>query len=338
MALEARDYRGFNYSGSWGTSGLDLWQHHDHGLMATEVARGKRYFPQWNVARWWLSYEAFQRDPGRFLANFDAGLGVFAQHGIEVMPVVFNRWRDPTCDFGGVSLEHIVPGYRHGNTPDMWTDPDPSRVDVPRVQMLFGRYLTRVVGAHVDDPRIVAWDICNEPFSGPYLKDDDSEVRAAEVRWLTWCHDVIRSLAPTQPLTISNLFTPISMRLTEAISDVISVHAYYRGDLTDRERTAAWEDRLDEAVSLAKDSGKDLVVTETIWGATDDAVRSALIEYTLGQLQARDIGFIVHALHHSLVADLHGPEYGPVGEPETMHFINPDGSLRRGHDAFNRFA
>jgi hypothetical protein len=96
------EIRGFNYDGSWGASGLDLWQHHDHGLMAVEVARGKRYFPGWNVARWWLSDEAFQRSPERFLANFEAGLQIFARRNILVMPLLFNRWRDPVCDFGPI--------------------------------------------------------------------------------------------------------------------------------------------------------------------------------------------------------------------------------------------
>ena len=64
--MKSKDVHGFNYDGSWGTSGLDLWQHHDHGKMAVEVARGKEYFPGWNVARWWLSHEAHQRDPLRF--------------------------------------------------------------------------------------------------------------------------------------------------------------------------------------------------------------------------------------------------------------------------------
>ena len=79
--------------------------------MAVEIARGKEYFPGWNVARWWLSHEAHQRDPQRFLANFEAGLGIFAEHGILVMPVLFNRWRDPVCDFGGVPLDHLIPHH-----------------------------------------------------------------------------------------------------------------------------------------------------------------------------------------------------------------------------------
>ena len=37
-------------------------------------------------------------------------------------------------------------------------------------------------------------------------------------------------------------------------------------------------------------------------------------------------------------ADLHRDEWGPVGRPEWLHFIEADGSLRAGHEAFNEFA
>jgi hypothetical protein len=61
------------------------------------------------------------------------------------------------------------------------------------------------------------------------------------------------------------------------------------------------------------------------------------IRYTLGELKKRSIGFIPHALPHSLVADLHLPQYGPVGPPGDLRFINADGSLRKGHELYNEF-
>ncbi len=45
----------------------------------------------------------------------------------------------------------------------------------------------------------------------------------------------------------------------------------------------------------------------------------------------------MHALQHSLVADLHYAAYGPVGSRRRLHFVNPDGSLRKGHEAFNEY-
>ncbi len=90
-------------------------------------------------------------------------------------------------------------------------------------------------------------------------------------------------------------------------------------------------------MALARRVGKEILASETVWGAIDDGKRVEILRYTLGELKKRGIGFIVHALYHSLVADLHYPEYGPVSVPGTLHFINADGSLRKGHEAFNEF-
>ncbi|MEZ0494522.1 hypothetical protein AB2L28_19975 [Kineococcus sp. TBRC 1896] len=340
--MQGRDVRGFNYDGSWGTSGLDLWQHHDHGRMAVEVARGKEYFPGWNVARWWLSHEAFQRDPERFLANFDAGLGLFAEHDILVVPVLFNRWRDAVCDFGGVPLDHIVPDLSSWSLgEDLFRDARAGD-GAAEVQVLFRRYLDAVVGDHTRDERIHSWDLCNEPLMGPYVEDPSSNIRSAELRWLTWCYEVCKDIGAQQPLTIGNYPNTTAIRLTEPMSDIISFHPYFMwngsGNQPHTKTEEGFEAFLDECVAIARDAGKDLVGNETVWGARDDAKHVDVMRYTLGQLVARDIGFTVHALHHSLVADLHRDEYGPVGRPEWLHFIEADGSLRAGHEAFNEFA
>jgi hypothetical protein len=42
------------------------------------------------------------------MANLEGGLGIFAQQEIHVIPVLFNRWRDPVCDFGGLALEDVI--------------------------------------------------------------------------------------------------------------------------------------------------------------------------------------------------------------------------------------
>jgi hypothetical protein len=95
---------------------------------------------------------------------------------------------------------------------------------------------------------------------------------------------------------------------------------------------------VDDCVAIAAGAGKELLASETVWGARDDAVHVDVMRFTLGELVRRDIGFIVHALSHSLVSDLHRDEYGPVGRPECLHFIEADGRLRAGHEAFNEFA
>ena len=336
-ALEA--IRDFNYSGSWRTSGLDLWQQHDHGRMAVEVDRGKRYFPGWNVARWWLSSDAFQRNPSRFLANFDAGLKIFSGHGIRVMPVLFNRWRDPTCDFDGVSIDHILMGFRDG----IVAGADAGKpLDDRGIKGLWGRYLEAVVGGHADDDRVIAWDLCNEPLGGSYDDDPDGPIPRAELRWLSWSWDVCKAVGARQPLMVGCHPSLTVIRLTEPLADFVSFHPYCIPGL-DAESLAhvgspaQFERFLDDVVAFAAASGKGLLASETVWGAVDDAERMSILRYTLGQLVDRNVGFGAHPLHHSLVADLHSVECGPVGFPGRLEFINADGSLRTGREAFNDF-
>jgi len=334
--MRCSEVRGFNYDGSWGTSALDLWQHHDHGTMAVEIARAKAYFPGWNTVRWWMSEGSYQRNPERFLANFQAGLTLFAEHGIAVVALLFNRWRNPTCDFGGVNLEHIVPGL--SPLPDdvfAYAEGDGPR-EPARIERLHQRYLEDVVGAHKDDPRICCWDLCNEPLHRPYLDDDDSPILAAELRWLTWLYRTCKRLGATQPLTVGNIPGLRVLELTEPISHILSTHPYFVWNSPGADK-AAYERSLDESVAFAARHGKELLSSETVWGAVDDAQRVEVLRYTLGELTKRDMGFLAHALQHSLVADLHYPEYGPVDTPGAMHFVNPDGSLRAGHEAFNEF-
>jgi Cellulase (glycosyl hydrolase family 5) len=334
---------GFNYDGSWGASGLDVWQHHDHGRMSVEVARGKRYFPEWNTARWWLSHEAFQLDPERFLANFDAGLALFDAHGIRVMPVLFNRWRDPTCDFGGVPLDHILPWA------SAWTRADDLFADAPGegrtlapVEEFFRRYVDDVVGSHADDDRIYAWDLCNEPLMGRYVEDPESPLRKAELTWLRWVADRTRGTGARQPLTVGNYASLTAVRLTEPFTDIISFHPYYMwsGDnpLSHMTTKEGFEHFVDAVTEFARDAGKGLIASETVWGARNHDIHVEVTKYTLGALADRGIGFTVHALHHSLIADLHRDAYGPVGRAEWMHFIEADGTLRPGHEVFNDFA
>jgi hypothetical protein len=56
----------------------------------------------------------------------------------------------------------------------------------------------------------------------------------------------------------------------------------------------------------------------------------------LGQYRAIRC-WLVYLLNHSLIADAHRPEFGPLSMPGNLAFIEADGSLRPGHDVFNEF-
>lgn len=339
--IQASDVRGFYYAGSWGTSGLDLWQHFDSGTMAVEIARGKNYFPGWNVARFYLTHEAFARDPDRFLANLEVAISIFDRNGIQVMPVLFNRWRDPVLDFGGVSLEHILPGINKCR-PEYFTSTDWSDDQDPAsIQRLFANYIKAVMERYADDERIYAWDICGEPLM--YVPDPENPLYQAELRWLDWVGKMCRLTGPSQPLTIGCGGGFSILETTEPFVDFISFHPYYIPDMPPGRSALqvntkeGFEQFLDDAVALAKKCGKDLLAQETAWGAVVDADRVENMRYSLGELRKRGLGFMVVGLYHSLTADLHSSAFGPVGWPGRLEFINADGSLRSGHEAYNEF-
>lgn len=66
--------RGFNYAPSYGSSGLDLWQRFDPAVVSLELSR-----------------DAFTRDPGVVVGNFEIALRIADSNGLRVMPVLFNR-------------------------------------------------------------------------------------------------------------------------------------------------------------------------------------------------------------------------------------------------------
>jgi hypothetical protein len=80
-----------------------------------------------------------------------------------------------------------------------------------------------------------------------------------------------------------------------------------------------------------------MLVTETGWGAMDDAKRAEVLRVELGAFRERGLGFLAHLLHHTLVADGHRPAYGPISQAGYMAFIEADGSLRAGHEVFNTY-
>jgi hypothetical protein len=287
--------------------------------------------------RWWPSLDAYQRAPRVFLDRFGESLAIFADHGVQVMPVLFNRWRAPECDFGGVCLEHIAPAtsYQSGMASDLFAWPEPERPP-EKIEALHKRYLEAILDAHRDDPRILAWDLCNEPLMAPYAADPGHSLTRAEVQWLRWARHTVKAAGATQPVTIGSCPNMDAIRLVAPLSDFVSFHPYYMFNAPGMTK-AIFEGFLDDVLALAKGLGKGLLASETAWGATDDATRAGNMAYELEQLTARGLGFIAQGLQYSRCADLHDPDDGPVDLPGAMYFIHADGRLRAGHDAYNRF-
>lgn len=314
--------RGFNYQPSYGSTSMENWLYFKADVFELELRRGKHHFPNMNAVRLWLSWDAYMRDPAGFGRHFERALDICSRLGLLVVPVLFNRWHDNTLDCGGIYIDHFMPGWS-------WVSAREEREACGPFQT----YVLDIVGSHADDGRILVWDVCNEPFSYSLPVERMKDIEEAEYRWLEKMYGYCKKALARAPVGVS--IHPVHERggleRIEPISDVLLIHPYFTGTLESFERL------LDDYADVARLSGKPLLVTEACWGSLDDQWRSDNIRVTLRELKKRNIGWLVHLLHHSRVADAHGPEYGPVGDPGNLAFINADGSLRPGHGVFNDF-
>lgn len=72
-------------------------------------------------------------------------------------------------------------------------------------------------------------------------------------------------------------------------------------------------------------------------GTEDSELRVKNLKTELDALTENEIGYFIHMLSHSLVADGHRAEYGNISEVGFMGCIEADGSLRKGHDFINNY-
>lgn len=297
--------RGFNYQPSYEANGYAIWRNFKPSIIERELALGKNYFPKMNAVRLWLSWDAFLVGPDEFAAHFERALQICDRQRLKVVPTLYNNWHT-IPDFGGISEEMLrwffINLGKHGEAPDY----------------AFLPYMRRIVGEHREDPRILVWDLCNEPFNNGdknLLQD-----------WLTHTYQLCKRLGATHPIGVSVQIRPEYLERVVKISDVLLIHPY-----------GARDKELGEVISYAREHGKPLLATECCWGSLDDETRAKTVAEELAALARHRIGFFPHALHESLVADLHHPQYGPISAAGYMAFINFDGTLRKGHDVYNDF-
>ncbi|MFA6544056.1 MAG: hypothetical protein WCS99_06500, partial [Limisphaerales bacterium] len=253
--------RGFNYQPSYGSSGLELWQKFNAQTIEMELERGKKFFPKMNALRWWQSWDSFLRDPKRYARDFETTLVLADRRGLKVMPCLFNRWHDAALDYGGIYVDHFLP-----------------RANWVQKAKMFDAFLEALVGRHKDDPRILAWDLCNEPFSYSRPAAEMPEIDKAELDWLKSLHDTCKKLGARAPITVG-IHPGVPLEKISPVSDLLSIHPYFVHNNPKASRED-YEKSLDRDVAFALKAGKPLLSTECCWGALDDKVRVESVRYT----------------------------------------------------------
>jgi len=224
---------GCNFTPSYAINQLEMWQPETFNLPVIEAELALAASLGMNAVRVYLHDLLWVQDAAGFLGRINRFLRAADRHGIRTMPVLFDSCWDPEPALGPQRAPR--PGVHNSG----W-------VQSPGVPALADRrehgrleeYVKGVVSRFADDPRVLAWDIWNEPDNGPEVALCDPAVLAAKGKmvaslmvaafgWARACH-------PVQPLTSGiwlgdwsapDLLSPIQ-RAQTGQSDIISFHNY----------------------------------------------------------------------------------------------------------------
>ena len=184
-----------------------------------------------NTMRVFLQDQLWAQDPDGFKHRLDEFLSIASKHHIRPIFVLFDSCWDPNPRLG--PQHPPIPGVHNSG----WVQsPGAHELADPQAKATLEAYVKGVVGAFANDPRVLAWDIWNEPDNGNgNVKAGELPNKAALVDALlpqafAWA----RSVHPIQPLTSgvwdgdwshpSRESETTKIQLAE--SDVISFHNY----------------------------------------------------------------------------------------------------------------
>ncbi|MGB7267547.1 MAG: 1,4-beta-xylanase [Terracidiphilus sp.] len=235
---------------------LEMWQADTFDPKTIDRELGWAQAIGMNTMRVFLHNLLWEQDPAGFKQRMDTFLTIAAHHHIRPMFVLFDSCWDPYPKLG--PQHPPIPGVHNSGwvqAPGAAVLEDPSQV--PKLE----EYVKGVVGAFSNDPRILAWDIWNEPDNGnmgSYATEEPpnkSEIVLALVpKVFAWA----RSVHPIQPLTSgvwrgdwTSLDTmPPMARVQIEESDVISFHDY------------GWPEHFENSVHELQQFHRPLICTE----------------------------------------------------------------------------
>jgi hypothetical protein len=229
---------GFNFLPSSAVNFLEMWRGEtfDPATIARELGWGADI--GFNALRTNLHYLDWQRDRSGLIDRLDRFLDIAAGLGLGSVLCLFDD-----CEFSG---EAPIWGRQPPPRPGIHNSRalgSPGRASVSdRTEWPnFQAYFHDVLGAFGRDPRVVVWDLYNEPgnrmiFELEGQREHDVALEADSYALMRACFEWARAADPAQPLTVgawrlsphatgASYVHPIDQAALD-LSDVISFHAY----------------------------------------------------------------------------------------------------------------
>jgi hypothetical protein len=195
-------------------------------------------------------------------------------------------------------------------------------------------YVEGIVGAFAQDPRILAWDVWNEPdnhgppeYAAGEAPDKVAKVAQLLPRVFAWA----RSRAPIQPLTSAvwdhDDWTPKApLNAVETIqltqSDVISFHDYN------------WPEKLQQRIDQLRQYGRPIICTEYMAREAGSTIDGSLPVGKRANVGMINWGFVVGRTQTNLPWDSWERPYTLRPPVTWFHdLLQPDGTPYRAREA-----
>jgi hypothetical protein len=247
---------GANFLPSNAINELEMWQAETFDPVTIDRELGFAEGIGMNTMRVFLHNLVWEQDSAGFQRRIDTFLSIAQKHHIRPIFVLLDSCWDPYPKLG--PQHPPIPGVHNSGwvqAPGAEVLGDPAQY--PRIE----RYVEGVIGAFAHDPRILAWDLWNEPDNpnqGSYARNEVKNKEEIIQRLLPQVFAWARSAHPTQPLT-SGLYDgdwasvdamPPVARIQFEQSDIITFHDY------------GWPEHFEHRVMELKQSHRPVICTE----------------------------------------------------------------------------
>jgi hypothetical protein len=287
--------RGFSVVPSWGARIEEAWWFYNGARFREEVALARSLHA--NCIRLWIEFTAWMADPDKVTERFLDAVKAIDEQGMKTMPCLFNRWHDWQWDYGGQYIEDL------------------SRDWAPRLE-----YVRALVKPLAADPRVLIWDLCNEPAAFNLLEDWSKR----EFECFKQVAAVVRASGAQQPITMGTM-AGTNIEVYAPLCDVLCAHPY--------PHTAEELGRQIESFhAICKKTGKLLLVNECIPGCLDDGRRAEVARFYTRMLREAGFGWMGWALREGKAISTRRDRHDGNGlDGQGFHpFFTRDGKLRRG--------
>jgi hypothetical protein len=239
-----------------------MWQSETFDAKTIDEELGWAGRSGYNSLRVFLQYVVWEHDPDGLKKRIDEFLALAHKHSLTVTFVLFDD-----CAFAGREpylgkQEDPVPGVSNSG----WVpSPGHNRVIDKQYWPKLKDYVTDLLRSYGDDPRVLVWDLYNEPGNSGMGEKSMPLVEAA----FNWA----RLARPSQPLTVGAWRGNSMPRPIMELSDIISFHDYDPPE------------GMTAKIEIYRKTGKPVVCTEWLRrqaGCTFSAILPIFAKYNVG--------------------------------------------------------